>query len=264
MPQISQSMVRNRLLAALPSDAFAHLARSLRPVSLELRQVLYAPGQPVEAAYFPEACTVSMLAPLESGDLVEVGMVGREGLVGLPVVLGAESSTTEALVQRPGTALHMPATALREAFDRSTSLRALLLRYVQAFHDQVTQTAACNVHHTLDERLARWLLMAHDRADSDTFPMTHEFMSMMLAVRRAGVTVAAGILQKAGVIRYAQGSMTIVDRPGLEAASCQCYGLIRRQFEHLLGQWGLSGAQKDRSGQPVQHSGMIGTIYHNL
>ena len=236
MTQIPPPKVRNRLLAALPPDELERLAGSLQPVSLELRRVLQAPGQPVEAAYFPETCTVSMLAPLEGGDLLEVGMIGREGLVGLPVILGADSATTEALVQRPGIALRVPAAALKEAFDHSVVLRALLLRYVQAFHDQVAQTAACNNHHTLDERLARWLLMTHDRAGSDTFPMTHEFISMMLGVRRAGVTVTAGILQKAGVISYARGSMTVVDRPGLEAASCGCYGLIRRQFEHLLGQ----------------------------
>ena len=236
MPQISQSKLHNRLLAALPSDAFAQLVGSLQPVSLELKQILYRPNQPIEHVYFLKDGMISVLATLEGGDLVEVGVIGREGLVGLAVVLGAASSTTETLVQMPGTALRVPAAALRDVLDRSASLRALLLRYVQSFHNQVTQTAACNVHHTLDERLARWLLMTHDRAGSDTFPMTHEFISMMLGVRRAGVTVTAGILQKAGVIRYAQGSMTVVDRPGLEAASCGCYGLIRQQFEHLLGQ----------------------------
>ena len=236
MTQIPPSKVRNRLLAALPPDELERLAGSLQPVSLELRRVLQAPEQPVEAAYFPETCTVSMLAPLEGGDLLEVGMIGREGLVGLPAVLGADSSTTEALVQGSGAAWRVPAAALRDAFDRSAALRALLLRYVQAFHDQVTQTAACNNHHTLAERLARWLLMTHDRAGSDTFPMTHAFISMMLGVRRAGVTVTAGILQKTGVISYARGSMTILDRPGLEAASCGCYGIIRRQFERVLGQ----------------------------
>ena len=159
MLQISQSKLHNWLLGALPSDTFAQLAGSLQPVSLELKQILYRPDQPIEHVYFLEGGMISVLATVEDGDLVEVGVIGREGLAGLAVVLGAASSTTEALVQMPGTALRVRAAALRDALDRSASLRALLLRYVQAFHNQVTQTAACNVHHTLDERLARWLLI---------------------------------------------------------------------------------------------------------
>jgi CRP-like cAMP-binding protein len=233
--QIHQSAVRNRLLAALPPADFALLAPSLRPVDLELRQVLHAPDQPIAAAYFPEAGMVSIIAALEDGALQEVGLVGREGVVGLAVVLGADSSPLEALVQAPGPALRMPAAALVAAFERSATLRAGLLRYMQAFHLQVTRTTACNGHHALEERLARWLLMAHDRAEGDRFPMTQEFMAMMLGVRRAGVSVAAGILQRAGVIGYARGRVTILYRPGLEAASCGCYGAVRRQFERLLG-----------------------------
>ena len=233
--QVRQPDVRNRLLAALPPGDFALLAPSLRPVELELRQVLHAPDQRIEAAYFPEAGMVSMIAALEDGALQEVGLVGREGVVGLAVVLGDDSSPIEALVQGAGTALCMPAAGLRAAFERSPALRAALLRYMQAFHLQVTQTAACNGHHALDERLDRWLLIAHDRADGDQFPMTQEFMAMMLGVRRAGVSVAAGILQKAGVIDYARGCITILDRPGLEAVSCDCYRVVRRQFERLLG-----------------------------
>jgi CRP-like cAMP-binding protein len=236
MSHIEQSNVRNGLLAALPPDDFALLAGSLKPVTLELKRVLYEPDQPIESVYFIESGSVSMLSPIGDGDFAEVGLVGREGLVGLPVVLGDDSSTTETLVQMPGVALRVQEAALKEALDRSAGLRRLLLRYAQAFHNQVTQTAGCNSSHTLDERLARWLLMVHDRAEGDTFPMTQEFMSMMLGVRRAGVSVTANVLQKAGAITYHYGTMTVTDRAILKGAACKCYGIMRQQFERLLGQ----------------------------
>jgi CRP-like cAMP-binding protein len=236
MTQIEQPAVRNRLLAALSPDDFALLAPALHPTNLELRQVLYAAHQPIGTAYFPECATVSMLAPLEEGRFMEVGLVGREGLVGLSVILGADSSATEAMVQMQGTALQVRSAELRRAFDASATLRGLLLRYSHAFHAQVAQTAACNGYHQLEERLARWLLMAHDRARTDEFPMTQEFMSLMLGVRRAGVSIAASILQKSGAIGYKHGCITVLDRSGLEAAACECYGTVRQQFERLLGQ----------------------------
>ena len=235
MTQIEQTAVRNRLLAALSPDDFALLAPALQPTKLELKQVLYAAHQPIGTAYFLENGTVSMLAPLEDGRFMEVGLVGREGLVGLSVVLGADSSATEAMVQMQGTAFQIRSAKLKEAFEVSPTLRGLLLRYVHAYHAQVAQTAACNGHHLLEERLARWLLMAHDRARTDEFPMTQEFMSLMLGVRRAGVSVAAGILQKAGVIDYKHGCIIVLDRPGLEAMACECYGTVRQQFKRLLG-----------------------------
>ncbi len=235
MSQLQQSAVRNRLLAALPPGDFALLAPSLRPVRLDLRQTLHEPEWPIEAVYFPERGMVSLLARLEDGAAQEVGLVGREGVVGLAVALGAESVGTEALVQAEGEALRLGADELRAAFGRGAGLRDLLLRYMQALHAQVTQTAACNGRHAVDERLARWLLMAHDRADGDEFPMTQEFMAMMLGVRRAGVSVAAAVLKKAGVIGHAYGRVTVLDRAGLEGASCECYGAVARQFERLLG-----------------------------
>jgi CRP-like cAMP-binding protein len=235
MSQTRQSAVRNRLLAALPPDGFAALAPALQPVELDFKQVLHRPDRPIEAGYFLEGGMVSMLAPLEEGQTTEVGLIGREGLVGLPVVMGAESASTEALVQMPGTALCVPAAELRAAFEASAALRAVVLSYAQAHHTQVAQTAACNGQHAVDERLARWLLMAHDRAEADEFPMTQEFVAMMLGVRRAGISVAAGTLQKAGVIDYGYGRITVLDRAGLEAAACECYGTVRRQYERLLG-----------------------------
>lgn len=239
--QVRQSDVRNHLLAGLPPDDFALLAGSLQRVCLELEQVLHAPDEAIEAAHFPEAGMVSMIAALEEGNAQEVGVIGREGVVGLSVVMGDHSSPMEALVQGRGTAMRVPAAALKAAFERSPALRAALLRYMQAHHLQVAQTAACNGRHAIEERLARWLLMAHDRAEGDRFPMTQEFIALMLGVRRAGVSVAAGILQKTGAISYARGCITVLDRPGLEAASCGCYRAVRRQFERLLGGGAAAG-----------------------
>jgi CRP-like cAMP-binding protein len=235
MTQVEQSTIRNRLLAALPSDDFALLSGSLRRVDMDLKQVLHEPYQPIESVYFPETGTVSMFASLEDGKLVEVGMVGWEGMVGLSVILGADSSTTGTVAQIPGTSWHVRAAAVKWVFDTSPALHSLLLRYAQAYHSQVVQTAACNGCHTLEKRLARWLLMAHDRADSDEFPMTQEFIAQMLGVARASVSGMAGTLQKAGLIGYIHGRITILDRPGLETASCECYRIVQQQFEHLLG-----------------------------
>ncbi len=176
-----------------------------------------------------------MLAMLADGRSAEVGVVGSEGMVGLPLLLGSNSSHVEAMVQAAGTMLRLHAGAFRRALEESAALRTLLLRYTLAFQQQVTQTAACNGHHALDQRLARWLLMAHDRAEDDEFPMTQEFLAMMLCVHRPGVTVAARLFQQAGLIRYGHGQMKVTDREGLEAAACECYGTVRRQFEQLLG-----------------------------
>jgi CRP-like cAMP-binding protein len=190
---------RNRLLAALPPDDLARLRRWLHPVELPHQRVLHVAREPIEAVYFPETGYVSALAYMEDGDAAEVGMVGREGFIGLPLLLGAECDDIEAMVQSPGTALRMAAAEFREELERIPAFRTLLLRYALVHHGQVARTAACNGRHHTDQRLARWLLMAHDRARTDEFPMTHEFLAMMLGVRRAGVTVAAGQLQKAGL-----------------------------------------------------------------
>ena len=229
------SPTRNRLLAALPPDVFAVLRPRLEPAELVLRDVLHAPGEPIDAIYFPETGYVSMLAYMEDGDAAEVGVAGREGMVGLPVLLGADRDDIEGMVQSAGTALRMDARAFREELDRIPAFRALLLRYALVHFGQVARTAACNGRHHTDQRLARWLLMAHDRAEGDAFPMTHEFLAMMLGVRRSGVTLAAGQLQKAGFIRYERGSIDVTDRPGLESATCECYGIVRRAQDRLLG-----------------------------
>jgi CRP-like cAMP-binding protein len=235
LADLPTSAPRNRLLAALPPDDLARLRPRLEAVELPLRQVVHAPGEPIEAVYFTETGWFSMLAHLESGDAAEVGLVGREGMIGLPILLGSNRDDVEAVVQGPGTALRMDARAFREDLERIPALRTLLQRYALVHYGQVGRTAACNGRHYVDQRLARWLLMAHDRAEGDEFPMTHEFLSMMLGVRRAGVTVAAGTLQKAGFIYYERGCIKITDRPGLESAACECYGIVRRASDRLFG-----------------------------
>ena len=228
-------MPRNRLLASLPVEDLNRLRPRLETVEFGLRQVIQAPDEPISAVYFPESGWVSMMALLVDGNSAEVGIVGFEGMVGLPLLLGSDRSPTEAMIQAPGKFFRLGADAFREELDRSTPLRTLLLRYALAFQAQVTQTAACNGHHALDQRLARWLLIAHDRADGDDFPMTQEFLAVMLCVHRPGVTVAARLFQQAGIIRYGNGRITIMDREGLEAAACECYGAVTREFRRLLG-----------------------------
>jgi CRP-like cAMP-binding protein len=233
--QINQSAVRNGLLKVLPPADFGRLAASLTPITLSLKQSLLEADEPIGAAYFIETGMVSYLNYLEGGEALEVGLIGPEGMVGLPLILGVDSASFGAMVQMEGTALRIGPAALRQAVNESETLRNRLLRYMQALHVQVSQTAVCNKHHSLEERLTRWLLMAHDRAGEDQFPMTHEFMSLMLGVRRAGVSVTASVLKQAGLIHYKNGHMTILDRPGLEDAACECYGNVQRQFEQLLG-----------------------------
>jgi len=228
-------VARNRLLTALPPDSLARLWPLLQPVDLPFRQTLHEPNALIANVFFPETGWVSLVATLEDGDGAEVGLVGYEGMVGLPVLLGDDRDDLESMVQNAGTALSLDADAFREVFEDDPALRRLLLRYALVHHGQVARTAACNGRHHIEQRLARWLLMAHDRSGTDTFPMTHELLSMMLGVRRAGITVAAGALQKAGMIQYERGTMTVTDRPGLENAVCECYGIVRRAYDRLLG-----------------------------
>jgi CRP-like cAMP-binding protein len=235
VPRHHQLDVSNGLLAALPPEDLARLRPRLQPVELPFDQTLYPADGIVEAVLFVETGMVSLLATLEDGEQVEVGIAGSEGLIGLPLVLGDDRSLVEARVQMEGTALRMNVAALRDEMEGSAALRLVLKRYTLAFQAQVTMTAACNARHAIEQRLARWLLIAHDRAGADEFPMTHEFLSMMLGVRRPGVTIAAGVLQRAGLIQYARGRMAVTDRPGLEASSCECYHTTRREFARLLG-----------------------------
>jgi CRP-like cAMP-binding protein len=236
--QHQPSTVRNGLLAALPPEDLARLRPGLRPAELPFDQTLCpADGQDRRRAV-PGDGMVSLVRHAEGGEQVEVGIVGREGLTGLPLVFGDDRSLVEARVQMEGTALRMDAAALRDGMEESAALRVLLHRYALAFQAQVTMTRRATRATPSSSASARWLLIAHDRAGADEFPMTHEFMAMMLGVRRPGVSLAAGVLQKAGLIRYARGRMAVTDRHGLEAASCECYHTARREFARLVGTGG--------------------------
>ncbi|MBD2743596.1 Crp/Fnr family transcriptional regulator [Coleofasciculus sp. FACHB-1120] len=226
--------IKNRLLAALPAEEYERLVPHLQLVSLPLNQVLYEVGVPIEYVYFPQQGIVSLLSVLEDGSTVEAGMVGNDGMVGLPVILGGNKTSNRALVQVTGNGMRMKAELLKSEFNRGKALQSLLLRYTQAMLTQVSQGVACNRMHTLEERLARWLLTVQDRVESNQFPLTQEFIAQMLGTRRSGVTVAAGTLSKAGTISYSRGKITILNQGDLEAISCECYGIIKAEFSRLL------------------------------
>lgn len=225
---------RNRLLRALPAAERDVLLALLEPVDLPLRRVLHAAGEPISHAYFVEGGVVSHVVPLEGGHAVEVGLVGPEGMVGLALALGGEASPTEAMVQVPDRALRLPAAALRDAMAGGGALPGLLLRQVLALHAQVARTAACNARHPLEGRLARWLLMVHDRVTGDGLPLTHEFIAMMLGVRRPGVGTALAMLEHSGAIAGHRGHVVVLDRARLEEASCECYPALRHALAALL------------------------------
>ncbi|MBD1902612.1 Crp/Fnr family transcriptional regulator [Trichocoleus sp. DQ-A3] len=235
VPKDPLQPIKNRLLAALPDEEYERLVPHLEPVSLPLNQVLYELGVPIEYVYFPQQGIVSLLSVLEDGSTVEAGMVGNDGMVGLPIILGGNKTSNRALVQVAGNGMRMKAEQLRSEFKRGGALQSLLLRYTQALLTQVSQGVACNRLHTIEERLARWLLTVQDRVESDQFPLTQEFIAQMLGTRRSGVTVAAGTLSKAGTIRYSRGKITILNQGDLEAISCECYGIIKAEFGRLLG-----------------------------
>ncbi len=215
--------LENSILAALPAEDYERIASSLTLVSLKLEQVLYEPYEPIQQVYFPITTVTSLITVLEDGSMVEAGIIGYTGMVGIPIVLGAEASPSLAIIQHSGDALTMSVEALKEELKRSGQLQQLLLQFTHTLFTQVSQTAACNRLHTVEERLARWLLMIHDCVAEDEFLLTHEFIATMLGVRRAGVTVAAGALQSAGLIKYKRGHIHILTREGLEDASCECF-----------------------------------------
>ncbi len=228
------SIPENQLLAALPAQEYQRLLPHLEPVSLSLHQLLYEANEPIKQVYFPNQAIVSLVLTLKDRSMVEVSMVGNEGIVGIPVIWGGNSTTHQAIVQITGGAMQMNANQLKTEFERGGGLQRLLLQYTQALYTQVSQTAVCNRLHTVEERLARWLLSVQDRLNSNDIPLTQEFISRMLGTRRAGVTVAAGTLSQAGMIRYSRGKITILNRKDLEATSCECYRLLKTEFDRLL------------------------------
>jgi CRP-like cAMP-binding protein len=225
----------NRLLTALPDDERRRLAAHLERVELTLRQPLYEPGKPIEHVYFPIDAVLSVLAVMDDDQAVEVATVGNEGMVGIPVFLGVSTSPGLSFCQMPGRALRMPAGRFRDLANGAGAFQQVLQRYTFAFFTQLSQGSACNRLHHMDQRLARWLLLTHDRVGRDQFPLTQEFMAQMLGVRRATVTEAAGRLQQAGLITYSRGILTIANRKGLEAASCECYRIISDEHARLIG-----------------------------
>ena len=226
----------NRLLASLPPDVLDALLPKLTPVLLQLRDVLYHAEGTIDSVYFVTAGMVSLVTNLEDGMQAEVGIIGSEAMLGMSALSGINTSFVEAMVQLPGAALRMGTRELRQELLVNLPLRQALLRGNEALQAQVMQTAACNGRHGLEQRLARWLLMAHDRADGDELHLTQDFMAMMLGVHRPSITVTAGILQRAGLIRYMAGRITIIDRASLEAAACECYGAVRKRFDVIMGQ----------------------------
>jgi len=225
---------KNRLLSALAVTEYQRLVPHLEFIDLPLHQVLYSSAEPIAYIYFPLHGIISLVYTLQDGSISEVGLVGNEGMVGLPVILGGDTTITSAIAQVAGNAVRIRAEGLKAEFDRGGPLQRLLLRYTQALFTQVAQTATCNRHHSLEERLARWLLMVSDRVESDSFSLTQEFIAQMLGVRRSGVTVAAGTLSRAGIISYSRGQINVQDREGLEASSCECYLVIKNEFLRLL------------------------------
>ncbi len=235
MSQDVPNSVKNRLLASLPREEYERLLPYLEPVFLDLKQELYQPNVPIDFVYFPLEGVFSLLSLSSEGQLIEVATVGNEGMVGLPVFLGVRQIPGVSMVQVPGNALRMRAEDLQTKVSRDSLLYDLLHRYTQALFNFISQSALCNRLHSIEQRCCRWLLLTGDRVGIDNFPLTHEFLSQMLGVRRAGVSEVASRLQNAGFISYRYGKITIVDRAGLEATSCECYELIKAEFDRLIG-----------------------------
>lgn len=233
MHRLSTS-TRNHLLASLPAEAKDEIFDTLTPIVLENRSQLYWAEQPIEHVYFVEAGMISIVCTLENGMQAEVGVVGREGVLGASVLSGIAIASFDAMVQMPGAALRMSVRDFQSKVETCALLRSYVLRYNEMLHLQAMQAAACNGHHSLEQRLARWLLVAHDQVDGTELFLTQDFIAMMLGVYRPNVTVIAGNLQRAGLINYRSGCVTIVDRPGLEAAACECYRANRRHHDLIL------------------------------
>ena len=224
----------NRLLGALSDAEWGRWAPHLEPVELALGEVLYEPGSRLSHVYFPTTSIVSLLYVMEDGASAEIAVVGNEGIVGISLFMGGESTPSRALVQSAGRGFRLKAALMLQEFNRGGPVLHLLLRYTQALITQMSQTAVCNRHHSLDQQLCRWLLLSLDRLQSKELVMTQELIANMLGVRREGVTEAAGKLQQAGLIRYQRGHITVLDRTGLERRTCECYAVVKKEYDRLL------------------------------
>ena len=232
----NHNAAKNTILASLSGKEFARLRMALEPVTLKFGHVLYEPGKAIRHVYFPIDCLISLLTAVDKRRSLEVGMVGNEGMAGMPFILGMGVSGVRALVQGGGAALRMASGPFRIEFDRNPALQEALYRYMYALMAQISQTAACNRFHEAEPRLARWLLMTRDRVVSDEFPLTHEFLAHMLGMRREGVTEAASALKRRKLIRYQRGEIQILNLKGLKAASCSCYQIVQSAFKRVQGQ----------------------------
>ncbi|MCL2917620.1 Crp/Fnr family transcriptional regulator [Shewanella litorisediminis] len=245
--QVTHHPKDNLLLAALSEDAQQVLFPGLKLVELPLGKVVYESGQQLKQVYFPVDCIVSLLYVMENGASAEISVVGREGIVGVAVFMGGDSTPSQAIVQSGGWAFQMSAAELRRDFNAIPELRMLMLRYTQSLITQMAQTAVCNRHHSIDQQLCRWLLLSLDRLPGNKLEMTQELIANMLGVRREGVTEAAGKLQKAGVIKYSRGHITVVDRPRLEALSCECYQVVKTETDRLESYANLTSHRSAKS-----------------
>jgi CRP-like cAMP-binding protein len=237
----------NAILACLKGKERTLALAGGEIVDVKLRQTIYEPEERIKEAYFPLSAILSVVARMKDGGMIEIGTIGREGTSAVPLLMGSETSANESFCQVPGKAWKMPGQTFRSLVDKSQPFREFLNRYLQAYVNMLGQLAACNRLHSVYERCARWLLMTGDRVGSNEFLLTHEFLAIMLGSRRSGVTVAAAILQKAGFIHYSHGTVTILNRPGLEATTCECYAITTAQFGDLLS---IRPTAKDTNGSP--------------
>lgn len=226
--------MKNQLLAALPPKEYSRLVAYMEVVPIEFKQEFYLPNQPIEYVYFLNDGVASMLTVMTDGLAIEVATVGNEGMVGLPVFLGVDRVPGECFMQVAGSGFKMRADAFKTHVTADSQLYNLLQRYTQTLFNQIAQSAACNRLHSIEQRMCRWLLMTADRVDTNTFSLTQEFLSIMLGVNRSTVSLNASILQKAGLINYTRGQITILDRPGLENITCECYQVVKAEFDRLL------------------------------
>lgn len=234
-PKTAIKPTDNWLLAALPAKVFGRLLPDLNPVAMPLGKVIYESGAQLEHVYFPvSGCIVSMLYVMEDGASAEIAVVGDEGMVGIALFMGGGHTPSRALVQSAGQAFQLKGQALKKEFERHSELQLLLLRYTQALITQMSQTAVCNRHHSVEQQLCRWLLLSLDRLSNNELAMTQELIANMLGVRREGVTEAAGKLQAQGLISYRRGHILVLDRPGLEAQVCECYAVVKKEYDRLL------------------------------
>ena len=252
-PPKLRSNIGNRILRSLEPSVYEQMLPHLELVRFPLGRVVYEPGQSLERVYFPSHGVLSMLTVLENGDLVEIATIGNEGMADLSVFLGLKTSSSRLLCQVPGDTHWMKTEIFLDLVERNPGLRMALGSYMVSMFILVSQSAACNRLHPIEERCARWILMTHDRVDSDTFPLTQDFLASMLGVRRPSVSVAAGILQRAGLVHYTRGRMTVIDREGFEAGACECYAIVRDQFESM------AGGEAYRPGQRRLSSGLHAT-----